>query len=102
MSSPPVDGCAQTGDETFATVLQRFMRERRFSMTRLAEGSWLDVAYIWRMIRQEIDPLNPLVGQQRGKQPRRDAVIRLGLALNLRIEQMDELLLAAGYAPLVR
>jgi hypothetical protein len=29
-------------------------------------------------------------------------VIRLGLALGLQLEQMDELLLAAGYAPLVR
>jgi hypothetical protein len=29
-------------------------------------------------------------------------VIRLGLAMQLRIEDLDELLLAAGYAPLVR
>jgi hypothetical protein len=78
------------------------MKERRVSMTRLADASWLDVAYIWRLIRQEVDPLNPLAGETRGKQPRRDAVIRLGLALGLPLEQMDELLLAAGYAPLVR
>jgi hypothetical protein len=29
-------------------------------------------------------------------------VIRLGLAMQLSMEEMDELLLAAGYAPLVR
>lgn len=34
--------------------------------------------------------------------PSRDTVIRLGLAMQLPMEDMDELLLAAGYAPLVR
>ena len=49
------------------------------------------------------DPLNPRVGVgEDGRHPSRDAVIRLGLAMQLTMEDMDELLLAAGYAPLIR
>jgi hypothetical protein len=35
------------------------------------------------------------------RRPSRDTVIRLGLAMQLPIEDLNELLLAAGYAPLV-
>lgn len=89
-------------DESFSSILQRFMRERRFSVSRLAEGSWLDTAYVWRLSKEHSDPLNMRPDLPRGKHPSRDTAVRLGLALNLRIEHMDELLLAAGYAPLVR
>ena len=59
-------------------------------------------ADLWRLVRDEKDLLNPQPGGPRARHPSRDAVIRLGLALRLGIEEMDELLLAAGYAPLVR
>jgi hypothetical protein len=36
------------------------------------------------------------------RRPSRDAVIRLGLAMQLPLESLDELLLSAGYGPLVR
>lgn len=52
------------------------------------------------------DPLNPKVNaprrDSRSRQPSRDTVIRFGLAMRLVMEDMEELLLAAGYAPLVR
>jgi hypothetical protein len=46
--------------------------------------------------------LNRRVTDGRIRQPTRDAVIKLGLGLGLAVDEMDELLLAAGYAPLVR
>jgi hypothetical protein len=36
------------------------------------------------------------------RHPSRDAVIRLGVAPGLVVNEMDDPLLAAGYAPLVR
>ena len=46
--------------------------------------------------------LNRRVSDGRIRHPSRDAVIKLGLGLGLGVDEMDELLLAAGYAPLVR
>lgn len=104
---PPAarSGCAhQYLDEpSFAECLNRQMRDSGVSLRELARRSWLDIGYVSRLVNMEADPLNPRCGEQRPKhQPSRDAVIRLGLAMNLPIEEMDELLLTAGFAPLVR
>src|SRR6266540_2989763 len=96
------DARRQTGEETFSTVLCRLMKARRMSAPRLADRSWLDSAYVWRLTREEVDILNRRVGDGRIRHPSRDAVIKLGLGLGLCVDEMDELLLAAGYAPLVR
>ncbi len=56
-----------------------------------------------RLVHLPCDPLNPRLGDRADKRhPSRDTVIRLGLAMQLSMEEMDELLLAAGYAPLIR
>jgi hypothetical protein len=89
-------------EETFSGLLRRFMHARGLSVTRLANRSWLDIAYVWRLANENVDVLNQRLGRRRSRHPSRDAVIRLGLGLGLPIEEMDELLLAAGYAPLVR
>jgi hypothetical protein len=47
-----------------------------------------------------LNPRHAGWGEQR--HPGRDADIRLGLAIQLPIEDLDELLPAAGYAPLLR
>lgn len=99
---PLVGGSGLAQGDTFSAVLRRFMEGQRFSISGLARHSWLDIAYVWRLVRDENDLLNPQPGGPRARHPSRDAVIRLGLALRLGIEEMDELLLAAGYAPLVR
>ena len=99
---PLVSGSLLADGETFSAVMRRFMEAQGSSITSLARHSWLDVAYVWRLVRDENDLLNPQLGGPRARHPSRDAVIRLGLALRLGIEEMDELLLAAGYAPLVR
>ena len=99
---PFVSGSRLAEGETFSAVLRRLMEGQRLSISSLARHSWLDIAYVWRLVRDEKDLLNPQPGGPRARHPSRDAVIRLGLALRLGIEEMDELLLAAGYAPLVR
>ena len=99
---PLVSGSLLADGQTFSAVLRRLMEGQRLSISSLARHSWLDVAYVWRLVRDDKDLLNPQPGGPRARHPSRDAVIRLGLALRLGIEEMDELLLAAGYAPLVR
>jgi len=97
-----VSGSVLAEGETFSAVLRRLMEGHGLSIASLARHSWLDIAYVWRLVGDDKDLLNPQPGGPRARHPSRDAVIRLGLALRLGIEEMDELLLAAGYAPLVR
>ena len=90
-------------EPSFAECLNRQMRDSGIGLRELARRSWLDIGYVSRLVNMEADLLNLRYGEQRPKhQPSRDAVIRLGLAMNLPIEEMDELLLTAGFAPLVR
>ena len=89
-------------DESFTACLNRHIRRSGLSLSQLARRSWLDISYVSRLVNLECDPLNPRRGEGRGRQPSRDTVIRLGIALQLPMEELDELLLSAGYAPLVR
>ena len=77
------DGCRQTGEDSFSAVLRRLMKARRMSAPRLADRSWLDSAYVWRLTKEEADILNIRVTDGRIRQPTRDAVIKLGLGLGL-------------------
>ena len=88
-------------DDSFSATLRRFMESAGVSMTKLAGRSALDISYVSRLVNLSYDPLNPRVGE-RPRQPSRDTVIRLAWALHLSLEDTDELLLAAGYAPLIR
>jgi len=103
---PATDYFAVGPDETFSQCLYRLMRQTGTSQAQLANRSWLDRAYVNRLVNTVFDPLNPRVNAPRkdgrSRQPSRDTVIRLGLAMQLAMEDMEELLLAAGYAPLVR
>lgn len=88
---------------SFSELLKTLFLKSELSVTQLAHRSWLDIGYVSRLLRQQWDPLNePAETLEKPKRPSRDAVIRLGLAMHLPIEDMDELLLAAGYAPLIR
>lgn len=97
-------GITVDADEgSFTTCLNRHLRASGMSLTQLARRSWLDISYVSRLVNLPCDPLNPRVDDStQQRHPSRDAVIRLGLGLQLPIEDLDELLLAAGYAPLVR
>ena len=90
-------------DDSFSGCLNRYLRRSGLSLSQLARRSWLDVSYVSRLVHLPCDPLNPrLADDGRRRQPSRDTVIRLGLAMQLSMEELDELLLTAGYAPLVR
>lgn len=109
-AAEPAYSLAQTGDrhialdeEGFSQCLRRLATSSGLSLTQLARRSWLDISYVSRLVNLAYDPLNPrLADSGEKRQPSRDTVIRLGLALQLPMEQMDELLMTAGYAPLVR
>lgn len=92
-----------TSSDSFSEILRRHFRCSDLSITQVAHRSWLDIGYVSRLLNQDSDPLNqPLIIDHKLKHPSRDAVIRLGLGLGLALQDMDELLIAAGYAPLVR
>ena len=79
---------------TFAQTLRAIRLKAGLSRYRIAQTSGLDQAYVLRLETGE-----------RGK-PSRDVVLMLGLALMqaqaVTIHDVDELLLAADYAPLRR
>jgi hypothetical protein len=90
-------------DESFTACLNRHIRRSGLWLSQLARRSWLDISYVSRLVNLRSDPLNPRLGDPSDRRrPSRDAVIRLGLAMQLPLESLDELLLTAGYAPLVR
>jgi hypothetical protein len=91
------------GEASFTACLNRHLRRSGLSLTQLAGRSWLDISYVSRLVNLPCDPLNRRAEDRGGaRHPSRDTVIRLGLAMQLPIEDLDELLLSAGYAPLVR
>ncbi len=96
--------CALPEDPgSFSALLRCHVDRSGLSLTHLAAKSWLDIGYVSRLVNQDYDPLNPpRYAQTKFKHPSRDTVIRLGHALGLPLEDLDELLMAAGYAPLVR
>jgi hypothetical protein len=88
---------------TFSDILRRLFFRSGISLTLLSRRSWLDIGYVSRLISQDHDPLNPpLRPEGKAKQPSRDAIIRIGIAMGLALEDIDELLMAAAYAPLIR
>ena len=90
-------------DESFTACLNRNLRASGLSLSALGRRSWLDISYVSRLVNLPCDPLNVRLGDSSDRRhPSRDTVIRLGLAMQLSMERMDELLLSAGYAPLVR
>jgi hypothetical protein len=92
-------------EETFTECLKRLKRVSGLSTRQLASFSWLTYPYVSRLVNWECNLLSPRFDQRREREerhPSRDTVFRLGLAMRLSIEAMDELLISAGFAPLVR
>jgi transcriptional regulator with XRE-family HTH domain len=78
---------------TFGRTLRRLRLKTGKSRYRLAQYSGIDQAYLQRLETEE------------RRNPSRDVVLALALALVegshlVSVDQVDELLLAAGYAPL--
>jgi hypothetical protein len=71
-----------------ASLLAGFVRRDGRTLNAIASVASIDVGYLWHL-------------QAGTKQrPSRDVLIRLGLALKLEPEEMDELLIATDYAPI--
>jgi len=71
-----------------AALLARHLEQDKRSLNQIAHEASLAPSYLWRLksgVR---------------KKPSRDVVIRLGFALNLGVDEVDELLTAAEYLPL--
>ena len=80
--------------ESLTALVQRYaervMRAKGKSQAQIARDAWLDESYVSRLLSGERD------------NPSRDALILLGnWGLELAVEEVDELLLAADYKPLV-
>lgn len=74
----------------FTRVLRRHYFRRKLAYGKMAAAAQLDVKYFYELV------------QGTKQNPSRDIVIRIGTALQLGLNDMDELLLAAKHAPLVR
>jgi hypothetical protein len=73
----------------FTEALQGFFSTTRKSQADVARGCWLDEGYVSRLRRGE------------RSNPSRDTVILLAVyGLGLKLEETEELVLAAGYRPL--
>lgn len=91
-------------EESFSALLRRVLANSGLSLRQAAHRSWLDHSYLSRLVRQDWDPLNApsFAPPDRIRHPSRDVVLRLAIGMSLSVDQTDELLLAAGYAPLVK
>ncbi len=80
-----------TTDASFTSILRAHCeRAGKLHYDTLAAAADLDTAYVYRLIKGEKSHPSP------------NTIIRLALALQLTVPQTDELLMAAGYIPLVR
>jgi hypothetical protein len=86
--------------QTFGETLQHYRTRRALSVAALASAVGCDRSVLQRLETERADPLN----QRRDDRPPdmipRDLVIRFGFALQLALDEVDDLLVAAGYAPL--
>lgn len=95
---------AVESEETFTECLLRLKRLSGLTTRQLASSAWLTYPYVSRLVNWECNLLSPRLDRRREREerhPSRDTVIRLGLAMRLSMEAMDELLMSAAYAPLV-
>jgi transcriptional regulator with XRE-family HTH domain len=74
--------------DELAELIDAYIERDGRSLNRIAQAALVDVAYLWRLRSGE------------KHRPSRDILIRLGLALKLEPEELDELLIAADYAPI--
>lgn len=79
-----------SADLSFKALLKKHCEQGgKTRYDAIAAAADLDIAYVYRLVAGEKVHPSP------------NTVIRLALALHLSLSDTDELLLAAGYAPLV-
>jgi len=78
-------------ESSFASILRNHCeRNGNLHYDAIAAAAHLDPAYVYRLIKGEKSHPSP------------NTIIRLALALKLSVPDADELLMSAGYTPLVR
>ncbi len=87
-------------ENSFGQTLQQYRKRAEKSIPTIAVEVGVDRTYLYRLETQPSDWLNRPLEGGRLKHPSRDLVIRLAIALGLSLDECDELLLLAGYAPL--
>lgn len=85
----------------FGETLRLYRERALFTILELAQRAKVERWYIRKLEEQPNDWLNTPADDTPYK-PERDLVIRLALALQLKMEEADDLLTVAGYAPLRR
>ena len=86
--SRPLSRASEIELQELSSLLEMYVERDGRCLNRIAQASLVDVAYLWRLRE----------GTKR--RPSRDLLIRLGLALRLEPEELDEVLVAADYAPI--
>ena len=71
-----------------SSLLADFIERDGRTLNGIANAAYIDVGYLWHL----------KAGTK--QRPSRDLLIRLGLALKLEPEELDELLVAVDYAPI--
>lgn len=75
------------GRPELAILIADYLKKDGRSLNSVANAASVDVGYLWHL------------RSGTKHRPSRDVLIRLGLALRLEPEEVDELLIAAEYAP---
>jgi hypothetical protein len=78
----------RSGPTELSSLLAHFVERDGRTLNGVAQAASVDVGYLWHL----------RAGSK--QRPSRDVLIRLGLALKLEPEELDELLVAADYAPI--
>src|SRR4051794_25422438 len=82
-------------------ALRQFREHSGKSVPQIALEIGVNRGYLWLLESTPADWLERTsTGASQAHQPARDLIIRIAFALALTIDQADELLLLAGYAPL--
>lgn len=97
ISSPPLH---DDEPNELGLMLRHYREQAGKNIPQLATEVGIDRSYLSRLESQPQDWLHrPLHGPP-PKQPARDVIISIGVACGCTLDQVDELLLFAGYAPL--
>jgi transcriptional regulator with XRE-family HTH domain len=87
-------------ENALGAALKHYRDRAHKTIPAIADATGIDRVYLYRLEAQETDWLNRPLEGGRPKQPSRDLIIRIAWVLGVTLDECDELLMLAGYAPL--